>query len=348
VESFLKGLIQGCATHEPTLNIWRIDCRDLSPLAKTDAYVGLLPVDALLSKVYDLFTMPRSLKVVFTFGGFLLVLIALGDIKRDYPLRSFISGAVEHLLIVVTSVIVGGILLWIIEEAIEQQITPAIRVGLSVMAAQLAQEVHAFPEAWQTMQATRAGLVASIGNAEVRDLVSEGRIGEAAEKTVGPDDQIKVYLQSQSPADWDKAVELAKSLKVPPPKYFVTAAYLYFELGKTGKAIEIGEEGLKYAENAGNLTYVRRLQNSLAYYYAESMEAKYEQRAREYVISAKINTDASEVLDTEGWVQISYSKTKEEVLAGLRLCLEAVDKGSPISYYERALARASERLKSLS
>ena len=292
--------------------------------------------------------MPRSLKVVFTFGGFLLVLIALGDIKRDYPLRGFISGAVEHLLIVVTSVIVGGILLWIIEEAIEQQITPAISVGLGAMAAQLAKEVHAFPEAFQDMQATRAGMVASIRNAEVRDLVSEGRIGEAAEKTAGPDDQIKVYLQSQSSADWDRAVELARSLPVPPPRYFVTAAYLYFELGKTEKAIEIGEEGLKYAEKAGNLLYVRRLQNSLAYYYAETMDAKYEQRAREYIISARLNAaEASEVLDTEGWVKISFATTKEEVLAGLRLCLEAVEKGTPISYYEKALARAAERLKTL-
>jgi len=304
-------------------------------------------VDAPLSEVYDLFTMPRSLRVVFTFGGFLLVLIALGDVKRDYPLRGFISGAVDHLLIVVTSVIVGGILLWIIEAAIKEHISPAIRDGLRNMASLLVKEVHAFPERFQTIQDTRAGMAASIPNAEVRELVSEGRIGEAAEKNLGPDDQIKVYLQSQSFADWDKALELARSLPVPPPRYFVTAAYLYFELGKTGKAIEIGEEGLRYAEKAGNLLYVRRLQNSLAYYYAETMEAKYEQIAREYIISARINADASEVLDTEGWVKISFAKSREEVLAGLKLCSEAVDKGSPISYFEKALGRAAERLKSL-
>jgi hypothetical protein len=291
--------------------------------------------------------MPRSLKVVFTFGGFLLVLIALGDIKEDYPLRSFISGAVEHLLIVVTSVIVGGILLWIIEEAIEKQITPAILAGLGAMAAKVATEVHAFPEAWQTVQATRAGMVASIVTPGVRELVSEGKIGEAAEKTASPEDQIKVYLQSQTSSDWDRAVELARSLTIPPPKYFVTAAYLNFELGETAKAIEIGEEGLMYAEKAGNLLYVRRLQNSLAYYYAETMETKYELRARGYITSARINTDASEELDTEGWVRISYANTKEEVLAGLKLCSEAVEKGSPISYYERALGRAVERLKSI-
>lgn len=292
--------------------------------------------------------MPRSLKVVFTFGGFLLVLIALGDIKKEYPLRDFISGAVEHLLIVVTSVIVGGILLWIIEEAIEQHITPAILTGLRTMATQVAREVHAFPEAWQTVQATRAGLAASIVTPGVRELVSEGKIGEAAKRTAAPDDQIKVYLQSQLSSDWDKAVELAKGLPVPPPSYFVTAAYLYFEMGKSDKAIEIGEEGLRFAEKEGNLLYVRRLQNSLAYYYAETMEAKYEQKAREYIISARINAaEASEVLDTEGWVKISYAKSKEEVIAGLKLCSEAVEKGAPASYYEKAIRRAAERLKSI-
>jgi hypothetical protein len=291
--------------------------------------------------------MPRSLKIVFTFGGFLLVLIALGDIKEDYPLRSFISGAVEHLLIVVTSVIVGGILLWIIEEAIEKHITPAIRAGLKTMAASVATEVQHLPEAWQTVQDARAGLAASIATPGVRELVSEGKIGEAAAKTVGPEDQIKVYLQSQSSSDWDKAVKLARSLSVPPPRYFVTAAYLFFESGKTMKAIEIGEEGLRYAEKAGNLLYVRRLQNSLSYYYADTMEAKYEQKARDYIISARINTDTPEALDTEGWVKISYAKTKEEIFAGLKLCLEAAEKGCPVWAYEKTVERATERLKSI-
>ena len=305
-------------------------------------------VDVPLCGIYYLLNMPRSLKVVFTFSGFLLVLIALGDIKEDYPLRTFISGAVEHLLIVVTSVIVGGVLLWIIEEAIEKHITPAILNGLRTMAKEVATEVHAFPEAWQTLQATRAGLVASIATPGVRELVSEGRIGEAAEKTVGPEDQIKVYLQSQSSADWDKAVELARRLEIPQPKYFVTAAYLYFESGKTTNAIELGEEGLKFAENSGNLLYVRRLQNSLAYFYADTMNKKFEQIARQYIISARINTDAPEALDTEGWVKISYAKTKEEIFAGLKLCSEAAEKGSPFSYYERAIERATERLRSIS
>jgi hypothetical protein len=197
------------------------------------------------------------------------------------------------------------------------------------------------------VQETRAGLAASIATPGVRELVSEGKIGEAAEKTVGPEDQIKVYLQSQLPSDWDKAVKLARNLTVPPPRYFVTAAYLYFESGKTMKAIEIGEEGLKYAEKAGNLLYVRRLQNSLSYYYADTMEAKYEQKARDYITSARINTDTPDALDTEGWVKISYAKTKEEVFAGLKLCSEAVEKGTPVLYYERTLKRASERLRSI-
>lgn len=97
--------------------------------------------------------------------------------------------------------------------------------------------------------------------------------------------------------------------------------------------------------NVGEIT---KFENSLAYYYAEQADPRNEAAARLYAVSARKNSpNRAETLDTEGYVKITYGKTKEEVLEGLSLCGQAKELGVPILGYEKAVKRAADRLSKL-
>ena len=87
--------------------------------------------------------------------------------------------------------------------------------------------------------------------------------------------------------------------------------------------------------------------NSLAYYYADAQKPEYEEKARAYIKEAREHRpDAMEPLDTEGFVLIVYGRDKQEVIEGISLCTEALEKGLPFEAYENHLQKAGERIKS--
>lgn len=173
--------------------------------------------------------MPRSLRIFSIFGVFLLVLIAIGEIPRAviYPGREFISGAVDHLLIVVTAVLVGALLLWIVEESIEHHISPAIDRGLTNLADRLAKEVSLFPETFRGIQQVKDEEAASIKTPKVKELVSKGKIEEAATQSKNTEEQVAVLLQSTNPDDWREALNIVRKDFPLSTKYFLLVAFLF-------------------------------------------------------------------------------------------------------------------------
>jgi len=294
--------------------------------------------------------MPRSLRIVLIFSLFLLVLVEVESLKTEYPLKEFISHCMPHLVIVATSVIVGAVLLWIIEESIHAHITPAILSGLRSLSSDLSKEVSRFPErlpdGWKTIPDILTDLANRLETPEVKDLLSKGKISEAAKKAK-PEEEIAVFIQSKDPKHWEMAAALLDKPENQDPKYFTTLAYLFWSGGNLQKAISIAERGLKVGL-LRHEPYIWKLQNSLAYYYAETRDPKYEDLARQYIAAARQAEPTSrESLDTEGFVKITYGKTEQEIAEGISICEQAWHQGAPLDSYSKHLARANDRLKKL-
>jgi hypothetical protein len=299
--------------------------------------------------------LPRSLKTVFTFGGFLILLIALQDLKSDFPLKEFIDHVIPHLVIVATSVIVGGMLLWIIEEAIEAHIAPAITAGLRTVASQIAHEVKRFPDRrWrglkEVLEESKAKNITTPG---VKELADAGKIEEALKKSRERDEhlyeeELTILLESKKLEDWARGVDLLGKIPHLHPRFFLGFAYLYWTAGEPKRGIEIAERGLAEALKLGDGTYIRKLHNSLAYYYAETKNPLYEAKAREYAALAReSDPEAPGPIDTEAFVKVSFARTKQEVLEGIALAQSAVSLGVPFEFYTKTVNLANERMREL-
>lgn len=291
--------------------------------------------------------MPRSLRIVCIFAFFLLALIGVSEIKDAYPLREFISGSVEHLLVVVTAVLVGAILLWIIEEAVEHHIAPAIRGGLETLAGGIKEEVGKFPSSWEGWPQIMKANLNSMDSPEARSLASAGLTQQAAEKARSLDDKIKVLVQSTDPSDWNKAIGMVDSTQTPPFSPVLTLAYLSWQSGKIDEAIRLGEVALKRATET-SAEDLWKAHNSLAYYYAETAKPEFEKKAREYAVSArKAAPSRPEPIDTESFVRITYGKTEEEIMEGVALAEKAKLAGAPFETFVKHMNRAQQRIKTL-
>jgi len=292
----------------------------------------------------------RSLRTFFIFAAFLLVLIAIIEVSKtvSYPAKDFITGSVDHLLVVVTAILVGSLLLWIVEESIEKHIAPAIQGGLKKVAAQVAHEVSQFPKSFKDLNQVLDEQKAQIRTPGVKELLEEGKVTEAVEKSKSTEEEIAVLVQSKDPADWTRALELVRGKLPSSVITFLNVAFLLWQLPNLGEAIKVAEEGLKRAMLARNMELTLKLQNSLAYYYAESGKEQFESLAREYTTTVRNAThDWPEALDTDGFVKITYGKTKQEILDGVTLCERARNLGVPFDGFAYAVAKAEKRLKNL-
>ena len=90
-----------------------------------------------------------------------------------------------------------------------------------------------------------------------------------------------------------------------------------------------------------------RAKNSLAYYLAETDDVAYEKMARQYVSEAGKLRQTSAVLDTEGYVKITYGKTRQEILDGVGVCEHARRMGAPFEAYAKNINKANKRLEQL-
>ncbi|HUA86857.1 MAG TPA: hypothetical protein VMB85_23530 [Bryobacteraceae bacterium] len=293
--------------------------------------------------------LPPSLRIFAIFSVFLFVLVGMDGINRDYPNKGFIKEAVGHLLVVVTAVVVGAVLLWIVEEATKAHLAPAIREGLATLARDVKEEVGKFPKSWQGITEVIARQLNFVQDEEARQLAREGKIKEAAAKVEArPADEIAILLQSTKPEDWKRAADLWAKAGRRPPQDGLSLAFLYWRAGQIGEAIRIAEAALS-ACTAKDGDALWKLQNSLAYYYAETGDHIHEQKAREYVAAARAAVpERSEPIDTEAYVKISFASTREEVRAGIAIAQRAYQLGVPVESFTKNVAKANEMLQRLS
>jgi hypothetical protein len=91
-----------------------------------------------------------------------------------------------------------------------------------------------------------------------------------------------------------------------------------------------------------------RFQNSLAYYYADTDMPDKESLALKYAESAvSSRPDEPGPLDTLGFIKITYGKTKEEILDGVKLCTQAFERGTRLELYTKHIEKANTRLNQL-
>ena len=154
-------------------------------------------------------------------------------------------------------------------------------------------------------------------------------------------------LDSPNPGDWDRAAEILREGEIEQahyyPNYLLRLAFNYESAGKFDRAIKLAEKALPLA--AGDRWMFK---NGLACFYADTGRSEYAEIALRYAAEARSEKpDDEDVMDTEGYVKITYGKTREEVLRGLELCSEARNQGVPDSTYTQRVDRAGLRLKEL-
>lgn len=293
--------------------------------------------------------MSRCLKLVASFTTLSLILKAVILNKDGLPdwLISLLAEARD----VSRWIVVGGLLLWVIEEHLERHIAPAIRSGLSDFARAVAEGVRSQlspgAKTMETLGDIFQGFYREhVKTPEVRRLAEEGKFQEAATKAPETEEQIAVLIKSENSRDWDEAFRLVRKLTVPSPQFFVTLSYRFWNISNIPRAREIAERGLKVAEGQKDSEYVAKLKNTLAYLYAESHDKEKEELARRFA-SESFDGDVAQRLDTNAYVKIIFAKKSDDVIDALGLNERAREKGLPLEDYAKNVRIAEERIQDL-
>jgi len=91
-------------------------------------------------------------------------------------------------------------------------------------------------------------------------------------------------------------------------------------------AVEEAEKALQYGESSGDEKLINDAKENIAYFIAEFEQVNRETLARNYSEEVYKVDPSAENLETKGYVQITFGKSPEEVLKGLKLCKQALNK----------------------
>lgn len=227
--------------------------------------------------------------------------------------------------------------------------------GFNSMATAFAREFKGASEKiWEGFSDIRVKehLISTIQNPQLRKLVKEQRIQEAIANTeesylrdqAERQQKISLLLLSNDEKNWNTALQmLDEDEGLQKADYFLTLAFRFWSIKRVEISIDLAERGMKLVKDDAKL--LSRFQNSLAYYYADSDISEKASVALEYAEQAvKARPSEASPMDTLGFVKISYGKTKEEVLEGLKLCIRAYELGARFELYEKDVAKANNRL----
>jgi hypothetical protein len=231
--------------------------------------------------------------------------------------------------------------------------------GFTTMATAFAKEVKGASEKiWEGFSDVRVKeqLISTIQNPRLRKLAKEQRIQEAIADTddsymkdqAERQQKISLLLLSNEEKDWSAALEmLDKEESLQKPEHFLTLAFRFWSIKRVDISVTLAERGLKLVK-ADNTVLISRFQNSLAYYYADAEMPGKESLALEYAEAAvKRRPDEASPLDTLGFVKITYGKTRNDVLEGVKLCTRAFEQGTRFELYAKHVGRANSRLVQL-
>jgi len=256
-------------------------------------------------------------------------------------------------------VAVGAVLVGLMVGAIGKRLAPVIRDSLSELSRDLARQVGiGIREGFGILRTAVSNLT------PVYSQTFE-QIRKTAENSLEPreENEIAKLLLSNDKGDLERAAvilarrQIADSNYVRTIKNYTTLAYKFWSIGLPTPAIDSAQKGLDLAATAAKAQGVvansqklpeleSALKNGLAYYYAETGKAEFEDLARQYAAESLASQPQKwEMMDTQGFVWIVYGKTKEEVKKGLKMCGDAWALGLPDEAYHRDSERAFARLK---
>ncbi|MGO8733624.1 MAG: hypothetical protein ACLQVM_12640 [Terriglobia bacterium] len=322
---------------------------------------------------------PRVNRLSFTIKGpvpiavfFFFVLVAASYAERvKYP---FLEVLFHELGLVALAVTVGALLLRIAEEPLATFSRDFASHQGDALQRGLVRLSRDFSDGLQGINATlKAGVTAGFVGLESalakslqpvygprleRTALVAEKSGESEEEKA-----VEALLNSAQEEDLKRAGEVLGNHKVSEANYlwtvrnYMNLAYKFWSIGLLPQAIETAEKTLALVTSGGQPKWIAAdrpkwekykyaVLNSLAYYYADAQKPEYEEKARAYIKEAREHRpDAMEPLDTEGFVLIAYGRDKQEVIEGISLCTEALEKGVPFEAYANHLQKAGERIK---
>jgi putative GTP pyrophosphokinase len=139
-----------------------------------------------------------------------------------------------------------------------------------------------------------------------------------------------------------KAIELSPN----DPYLKLMLGYVYYWFSEIEAAIRTTEEALSLAESLENNKEIIRCKNNLAYYYAMTLDKKYEEIAREYSSQVYDYYKESALhIDTCGFVKWKYAKDIDEMKAAAAFFEMAVKKDPFDPDYNRHLSECLQEIK---
>lgn len=225
----------------------------------------------------------------------------------------------------------------------------------AVFAGELKEITREFRTKGITEESVLQDLRAVITAEELNELVNKGQIELAvkkAEKLYHDDPSkypqlVSILLSSKDEKNWNKAWSILGKIEEGNFKPYLSLAYSFWSINRAEDAIKVGEKGLRIAEKQGDKLGINKLKNSLAYYYADTGDSRFEDSARTYAEEAyAARLGEAEPMDTKGYVKIIYGKTAEEIEEGIYLCEEARRQGISFEFYIKHITKAAERRRS--
>ena len=143
-----------------------------------------------------------------------------------------------------------------------------------------------------------------------------------------------------------EAVQKAIDLNPNDPHSVNMLGYFYYWFSEIDNAIITTEKALSLAESLGDKKELIRCKNNLAYYYAMTIDKKYETLAREYSKQVYDHDKESALyIDTCGFVKWKYAKDMDELRAASDFFQIAVEKDPFDPDYNRHLSECLQEIK---
>jgi tetratricopeptide (TPR) repeat protein len=186
-------------------------------------------------------------------------------------------------------------------------------------------------------------------------LAREGKIDEAkskiesksadADPAAKAEKELVLLLLSHRTTDWEEAAARLLRGDVLDPSYHMRLSYKFWTIHRFDEAIKIAEVGLELSRSNVDMDFVTpRLENNLAYFYAEGNRTEKAENAFQYIQDARRQMPLNvELLETEGCVKIAFSPTQNEALDGLSQLAEAGKAKGDMSTLQKWLERYNAR-----
>lgn len=320
-------------------------------------------------------------RIVLPAAIYLVLLVVAPYLLAQFPRFPQLSKLLEHAETGMALLTIIGIVSMVVEDIFKEVMVHAMRDGLGEGVKEgmsgLQQEVKTGLNSIQTFLSMQLGpigaeILQAVAEArrprtaegikkypDTAALIKRGEIKQAIsllEERLHTDpsvteELVEVFIMSKDVADWEKGSAILHA-DASMLRHVPSLARNYWSVGNLDKALELVELGLercrKLPESEDKKILLGKFTNSLAYYLADQGKPENEERARQLIEEAlSLRPGDPTVVDTKGYVKISFGKTRQEILEGISICEDARRDGERVEVYFKAIGKARERLEKL-